>query len=276
MHKLFLLLPLLLMTTLFSCNRQSQEEIDEELIQNYISSNNLNTSQTASGVYYTIEERGEGTIYPQTYSTMLLNYEGKLVDGTIFDSSYDRGVPNRFLLPQLIRGFGEGALEFARGDKGKIIIPSSLAYGSQQVGSVPSNSVLVFEVDILAVEDEEIADYAQTQGLNLTTTETGLRYFIEEEGLGEKPSLNNAVKATYQLSLLDGTIIEEQLKPVEELAALPLEQTILGWQEGMQLIGRGGKMKLVVPAILGYGSASAGEVPAGSVLVFDVELLDFE
>ncbi len=275
-HKYLLLVAFLFVWSFSACDRQPQEEIDEELIQSYLTDNNITASQTTNGVYYQISERGEGVVYPQANSTVLLNYSGKLLDGTIFDSSYERGEPNRFLLPELIDGFKEGALQFARGDKGQLIIPSRLAYGSQKVGAVPSHSVLVFELEILAVEDEEIADFVATQGWNATTSETGLRYVIELEGAVDKPSIDNAVKTNYTLSLLDGTVVQELNKPVEEVTPIPLAQTVLGWQEGIPLLGIGGKMKMVVPAALAYGSSGSGSVPASSVLVFEVELLDFE
>jgi len=96
---------------------------------------------------------GEGKA-AQVGNKVTVNYRGVLVDGTEFDSSYKRGEPFSFILGQnqVIQGWEKGILGMKEKGKRRLVIPPSLGYGSQQVGSIPPNSVLVFEVELLAVE----------------------------------------------------------------------------------------------------------------------------
>lgn len=104
-------------------------------------------------------------------------------------------------------------------------------------------------------------------------TASGLQYLEEKKGDGPKPKPNDLVKVHYTGTLRDGTKFDSSLdrgEPVE----FPLDRVIPGWQEGVQLMNVGGKAKLFVPPELGYRDQSLPNIPANSVLVFDVELLD--
>ena len=107
---------------------------------------------TASGLQYEVLKSGDGEM-PQETSKVTVHYTGSLIDGTVFDSSYDRGEPASFGVKQVIKGWTE-ALQLMRvGDKWKLYIPSDLAYGERGAGDViPPNSVLIFEVELLGIE----------------------------------------------------------------------------------------------------------------------------
>lgn len=85
--------------------------------------------------------------------TVTVNYVGTLLNGTKFDSSFDRGVPFSFKLGagSVIAGWDQGLLGMKVGGKRKLVIPAALAYGSREIGSIPANSPLVFEVELLKV-----------------------------------------------------------------------------------------------------------------------------
>lgn len=85
---------------------------------------------------------------------IIIHYEGKLTDGTKFDSSYDRGEPFkvRIGVGQVIEGWDMGVVGMKVGGKRRLTIPSKLAYGDQEIGSIPANSTLVFEVELIAIE----------------------------------------------------------------------------------------------------------------------------
>jgi len=86
--------------------------------------------------------------------TVTVNYLGTLVDGTKFDSSYDRNQPftTQIGVGQVIKGWDEGIVGMKVGGKRKLTIPAALGYGSQPAGSIPPNSTLVFEVELLSVK----------------------------------------------------------------------------------------------------------------------------
>ena len=109
---------------------------------------------TKSGLAYKVINKGSGTTHPTAESTVTVHYIGKLVDGTIFDSSVDRGEPTTFPLNRVIPGWTEGVQLMVVGDKWTFIIPSNLAYGERgvpQAGITP-NATLIFEIELLEIK----------------------------------------------------------------------------------------------------------------------------
>jgi FKBP-type peptidyl-prolyl cis-trans isomerase FklB len=104
--------------------------------------------QTASGLQYKILRAAEGE-KPGPTSVVKVNYEGRLIDGTIFDSSYQRGEPIEFGLNQVIRGWTEGLQLMSVGSMFEFTIPSELGYGDQPMQVIPAGSTLIFKVELL-------------------------------------------------------------------------------------------------------------------------------
>ena len=109
---------------------------------------------TASGLQYEVLKEGTGPT-PKATDTVTVNYKGTLMDGTTFDSSYDRGQPATFVLNQVIPGWTEGVQLMKPGAKYKFYIPSSLAYGEQAPPQIGPNAPLVFEVELLSIGQPE-------------------------------------------------------------------------------------------------------------------------
>jgi FKBP-type peptidyl-prolyl cis-trans isomerase len=103
--------------------------------------------ETESGLQYMISEKGEGEM-PGPNDQVTVHYKGTLLDGTVFDSSYDRGEPATFGIDQVIPGFGEGLQLMPVGSKGKLFIPGDQAYGMQGGPGGP-NAALIFDVEVL-------------------------------------------------------------------------------------------------------------------------------
>lgn len=111
---------------------------------------------------------------------------------------------------------------------------------------------------------------------SVTKTASGLRYKIIAAGSAEKPTATSTVKALYTGRLCDGKVFDTTDTRGGQPLEFSLAGVVKGWTEGLQLIGKGGKIHLWVPAELGYGNQGGGSMPAGSVLDFDVELVDFK
>lgn len=126
----------------------NQAEEDEKKISQYISDNKLDAKATGTGLYYVIRTQGTGA-QPNGSSNVRVFYKGYLTDGTVFDKSGANGYVTN--LQEVIKGWTEGIPYFKKGGKGMLLIPSALGYGSQAVGSIPANSVLIFDIELTDV-----------------------------------------------------------------------------------------------------------------------------
>ena len=113
---------------------------------------NPDVLETASGLQYQILNKGDGDVHPTASSTVKVHYHGTLLDGTVFDSSVERNEPISFPLNRVIRGWTQGVQLMVVGDKFKFFIPSRLAYGNSAAGAIQPGSLLIFEVELLAIE----------------------------------------------------------------------------------------------------------------------------
>jgi peptidylprolyl isomerase len=106
---------------------------------------------TDSGLQYKVLTKGSGTVHPTPESNVTVHYHGTLIDGTIFDSSVERGEPVSFVLNQTISGWNEGVQLMVEGDKFRFYIPSDLAYGDRSVGKISAGSLLIFDVELISI-----------------------------------------------------------------------------------------------------------------------------
>ena len=106
--------------------------------------------KTASGLVYSEITPGKGDS-PKATDKVKVHYEGKLIDGTVFDSSYKDGTPITFILSQVVPGWTEGLQLMRPGDVWELTLPPELGYGEQDKGPIPANSTLIFKVELLDV-----------------------------------------------------------------------------------------------------------------------------
>ena len=268
---------------------------DKEIVK-YLADNNItNAVKTASGLYVAIDEQGSGENAKVGYD-ITMNYDGKLLDGKKFDSNTDTAFhhvqPFNFKLGahQVIAGWDEGIQQFKKGAKGKLIIPSGLAYGAAAQNNIPANSILRFDVELVDMkdpvalakaEDDKIQEFLKANNVNATKTSSGLYYVITQPGSGENIKPGDNATMNYTGMFLDGKKFDSNIDSAFNHVSpfeFPLGQgrVIKGWDEGIAMFNKGAKGKLIIPSALGYGAAGNGSIPGGSILQFDVELVDFK
>lgn len=106
---------------------------------------------TESGLQYKVHTVGNGDVHPTATDKVTVHYHGTLLDGTVFDSSVDRGDAITFGLNQVIKGWTEGVQLMVIGEKTRFFIPSKLAYGNQSMGAIKGGSTLIFDVELIAI-----------------------------------------------------------------------------------------------------------------------------
>ncbi len=109
---------------------------------------------TDSGLQYLVLQEGKGSQHPSATDKVKVHYEGKLLDGTVFDSSVERGEPISFGLNQVIKGWTEGVQLMVVGETTRFFIPAELAYGNKGAGrDIPGGSTLIFEVELIGINE---------------------------------------------------------------------------------------------------------------------------
>jgi FKBP-type peptidyl-prolyl cis-trans isomerase FkpA len=263
---------------------------DLAAIDTYLSVNGIVALRDVNGIRFTIDSIGSG--FPPLYnSTVKLNYTGKLLSGTIFQTGT---ISNK--VSDLISGLQIGLPLIPNGTKATFYIPSVYAYGSQAQGNIPPNSNLIFQVflnGITVTETEknqlksdtvEINNYLAAAGVSNAVKDTsGLQYVIKELGTGATPSWLNKVKVVYTGYIIndDGTLGSKFYSGNNE----PNENNdsrvvnfIRGFQIGLQQMPNGSKADLYMPSGLGFGAVQVSGglviVPPNSNLKYEVELID--
>lgn len=142
---------------------------------------------------------------------------------------------------------------------------------------------LVFYAIRRATNGKKVADENKVKGKEflqknkseegVQQTASGLQYLELIEGQGDSPTARDKVKVHYHGTLLDGSVFDSSVDRGTPIS-FGLSQVIAGWTEGLQLMKVGGKSRLFIPSELAYGDRAAGTIAPGSLLIFDVELID--
>ena len=132
------------------CPAENQAQLDKEIIQKYITDNNLeNVIEDESGIFYKITKEGNG-YHPGSSASVTVKYKGYQTDGKVFDETGNS--PATFALSNLIEGWKIGIPKLKPNGKGLFLIPSALAYGCKGQGSILPNTVLIFEIELVTFE----------------------------------------------------------------------------------------------------------------------------
>ncbi len=145
----------LLLIFFISCAEDDQpvdyRSLNDQEIQDYLEENELQAEKSSSGLYYVVEEEGEGE-QPTASDRVRVAYKGYFTDGGTFDESDSEGVS--FNLQQVIPGWTEGITYFKEGGSGILFVPAHLGYGPQDYRGIPGGSVLIFEIHLIEVNGE--------------------------------------------------------------------------------------------------------------------------
>ena len=230
---------------------------------------------TASGLQYEVIKMGNGE-KPNATDKVEVHYHGTLEDGTVFDSSVDRGQTISFPLNRVIQGWTEGVQLMPVGSKFKFIIPPELGYGDRGAGAViPPNATLIFEVELFSIE-KPFVDTDFSLPAEEKVLDSGLRYLDHVTGDGDAIEVGQEAIVHYSGYLADGTKFDSSHDRGQPFS-FPLGQgrVIKGWDEGVAQLKVGGKATFVIPFHLAYGERGYPPViPAKATLEFDVELVD--
>lgn len=287
--KKLLLLSLALGVIITSCQQNSKTKSFDDY------------TQTSSGLYYKFYQQNEGDT-PQMM---------ELLDVMLSCSINDTAVmipENRMVLQMIESMFSgdifEGLKMMHKGDSASFMVRADSTFitlfGSPMPDVFSVNDMMRFEIRLndfypesefqakqiefmksnyveeTIASENELNEYFDNNNIKPMTTVSGLNYVITKEGNGEKPAVGTLIKVHYTGKLLDGTVFDSSVNRNEPFQfVLGIGQVIPGWDEGLQLLSKGGKAVLYIPYYLAYGDRGAGTIPPFATLIFEVELIDF-
>ena len=308
MKRIIFLLAICSCYTITSANNAA-DSID---LETYLQQNNIQTKTAEHGIYYVLSDEGSGP-YSQKGDYVMVNYIGKLLDGTVFDKSGEEPFTFQLGYRQVIRGWEIGIPFFRVGSKGTLYIPSHFGYGKTGAGKIiPPNAALIYEIEILRIMDYEaydrymaeleekervafeqqqkrqfstdkklIHEYASSQKLKTKRLSSGVSYSLKKKGKGDLPSDGDIITFHYEGFLLDGKPFDSSYKRKQAFSfQFGKGKAIKGLEEALRYFKKGSEGWILIPSKLAYGPMEIDEngiyIPGHSVLIFKVKVLKLE
>jgi peptidylprolyl isomerase len=190
-----------------------------------------------------------------------------------------RNQPIKFILNSgsFIKGTDEGIVGMKTGGRRTMIIPSKIAYGEAGVGFIPPNTDLKVVIELLEVKDRVVAEMWKVDSTLFKTTASGVKYAIISQGEGPAVEAGKVVTVHYSGYLQNGTMFDSSVERDEPIMFIVGQnQVVPGWDEGLQLLKKGDKARIIVPPQLGYGEMVLEKIPVNSTLIFDTEVIDIK
>ncbi len=274
-----------------ACNDSSDDEVDNEIIQQYLQDNNLTANLHGSGVFYIpLQTVSNGKAVTEN-SIVSMYFTLSLLDGTVLDDHQEQdGQPKRLLQSidtTIPAGIFFGLSVMSVGETYQHIIPSRLAFGNQQGANIPPNAILICTIEVVDVftpeeltekEKEEIDAAIVSENLGtFEAQESGLYYQKVQSGNGTKPTDGSDVTVAYTGTFLDGAEFDSGDSFPFTLGE---GAVIEGFDEGVRLMEYGETAKIILPSSLAYGasffvipeSVSAVAIPPFSIIMFEITL----
>lgn len=238
-------------------------------------------TKTDSGLMYYDLKVGDGETADDPQGVVEIHYSGWLLDGKLWQSSRQFDRPMKISMDQLPAGWAESVKTMKAGGQRKLIVPSKLGFGTR-LRNVPPNAAMIIDMELISVLKNKpvtTEDLAAARKLGEAVegepvkADSGMYYWEIKAGEGETPDKNARFNAKYTGYLADGTIFDTS-EGKTNMPPFSLRTVVPGWQEGIGAMRVGGKRKLVIPSKLGYRLQQKRDIPPGSTLIFDVELLE--
>jgi len=254
---------------------------DSEFAQNtssffrYIIDLDTITTSTDNSVYYTSYFEGVGNQITENQNVNIL-YKLSLIDGT--DIETDKNIELTLGANELPLGLNEGLLLMKEGSMGQLFMPPNMAYGENTPADIPSNSGLIYEIQVLSdnadiTEDSEIKKYRYYNNSEPDSiTSEGVYYYQTTEGKGDQVEIGSNIKIIFAEKILN----KQDVFATCDTCELTLGNNTFntGLTNGILMMKKGGKSKLIVPYSQGYGSTQNGEIPPYSTLFYEIEILE--
>ncbi|MEM9338832.1 MAG: FKBP-type peptidyl-prolyl cis-trans isomerase [Bacteroidota bacterium] len=253
-----------------------QLSIDSALIEDYLNANGITALRHESGIRYVINVAGDGE-FPRLGDVIAVKYEAALLDGTNLAGDTIGSTLN--LNGNIISAWQLMVPEINEGGEITIYSPSGYAFGPNGNGSIPSNAVVIYQIELLAkvdnVDDQLqvdtliIDEYLRESNLGWEVDPSGIRFRTLTEGNGIAPELTDEVDVIYEGRFLNGTVFDSSTSGVQ----FPLENLIEAWRIMIPQMKEGGRLEMYVPSRYGYGPTGTTGIAPNTVLVFEVGLI---
>ncbi|MBN8824682.1 MULTISPECIES: FKBP-type peptidyl-prolyl cis-trans isomerase [unclassified Spirosoma] len=265
---------------------------------------------TDNGLKYQIHEQSEGTRKGKVGDILTLHLTLMNNKDSILRDTHKEGAPFQMLLqvPPFKGSYEEGLAMLGKGDSATFYVSAdSLFTRAMQPlpPGVQKGSDIGIAVKVLNIQTEDeykkqqAADFDKQKGIDAKVidsyvaknglagkgqkTQSGVYYIVTQPSSGPAPKAGEIVKVRYTGKLLNGTIFDSSEKSLNPQASgepvqfpIGVGQVIPGWEEGVMKMHKGEKATLIIPSTLAYGSRANPKIPANSVLLFDIELLDIQ
>ncbi len=301
----------LLSTLFFIPCYLTASSLDTLPLPEFVKENFPKAVEEKEGLYYVIEEQGEGE-RPSTEDYVLVKFKGSNLKGETFDQSEEEPFIFQLGRRQVIKGWDALIPLFPKGSKVKMLMSSDFAYGTVGAGRlVPPNSPVMFDVEILRILNESeyddymveleererarykamveeqfqsdkksIHEYCMENKIKTKRTRGGVSYELKKKGKGALPETGDLVTINYEGFLKDGSTFDKSDEKEPFSFLVGRRKVIEGLDEAIRQFPKGAKGTVLIPSKLAYGPREIEEegihIPAHSILIFKIEVLDIK
>ena len=226
-----------------------------------------------SGLIYSVLAPGGPGQAPRHGEMVTVHYTGWLTNGTVFDSSRDRGAPASWPVGNLIAGWNEALKLMTPGARWKLTVPPALGYGAAgSAPTIPGSATLIFDVELISVV--RMPDFRAGDPARQTTTASGLVYELLKSGEGPTARLTDMVELDIALWNPQGKLIQSAGYGSAPVRAVVDKLSLACLKEAIQLLKQGGRIWMTAPAALAFGAQSPSpDLPPSSPTIWEVGLL---